>query len=300
MFKKPLSFFVLLIFLVFNSYSQDSLLINKKCFNKTNIFVGSTYVVGFTGLYFLWYKDYEFQNFHTFNDGGEWLYMDKLGHSYSSYYINKYTSKAYKHCGLSDSKSIVIGAGVSFLTMTTIEIFDGFSSGWGFSWNDMLANTIGIALYSGQELLWSEQRILLKFSYHQTKYAQYRPELLGSTFSERILKDYNGQTYWLSINPHSFFKKSKIPKWLNIAVGYGADGMIGGDENPVMDENGSAYPSFTRMSSTYLSFDIDWTKIPTKKKWLKTTFDVLNMIKVPLPTISFSNNGQVKGYWFYF
>ncbi len=300
MFKKVVCFLVYFFILVVYSYSQDSIPNNKKCIKTTTSIAVGTYAVGFTGLYFLWYKDYDFQKFHTFNDGGQWLYMDKLGHSYTSYYINKYTSQAYLHCGLSENESIAIGAGVSMLTMTTIEIFDGFSSEWGFSWNDILANSIGIAFYSGQQLLWNEQRIIFKFSYHQTKYPSYRPELLGSSFSEKVLKDYNGQTYWLSVNINSFFQNLKIPSWLNLAVGYGADGMIGGKSNPDFDDAGIIYPNFNRVSSTYLSLDVDWTKIKTKKKWLKNTFDILNMIKVPLPTLSFSNNGKVKGYWFYF
>jgi hypothetical protein len=44
-----------------------------------------------------------------------------------------------------------------------------------------------------------------------------------------MLKDYNGQTYWLSVNLHSFYKGSKIPKWLNLAIGYGANGMLTGN-----------------------------------------------------------------------
>jgi hypothetical protein len=46
------------------------------------------------------------------------------------------------------------------------------------------------------------------------QYAQYRPNVLGSSLAEQILKDYNGQTYWLSVNLHSFYKGSKIPNGL--------------------------------------------------------------------------------------
>jgi hypothetical protein len=79
------------------------------------------------------------------------------------------------------------------------------------------------------ELLWKEQRITPKFSFHTTQYAQYRPNVLGSSLAEQMLKDYNGQTYWLSVNLHSFYKGSKIPKWLNLAIGYGANGMLTGN-----------------------------------------------------------------------
>ena len=38
-----------------------------------------------------------------------------------------------------------------------------------------------------------------KFSFHQTKFASQRPETLGASLNEQILKDYNGQTYWFVV-----------------------------------------------------------------------------------------------------
>ncbi|MFX4861163.1 hypothetical protein ABTC05_19180, partial [Acinetobacter baumannii] len=61
--------------------------------------------------------------------------------------------------------------------------------------------------------------------------------LYGTTFFSRVLKDYNAQTYWASINVRSFFKQSNWPSWLNIAVGYGAEGMFGASSNIVKDKN---------------------------------------------------------------
>jgi hypothetical protein len=55
-----------------------------------------------------------------------------------------------------------------------------------FFW-DIIANAAGTALYVSQELIWQEQRIT-KFSFHTTKYASFRPSVLGSSFSEQILK----------------------------------------------------------------------------------------------------------------
>src|SRR5690606_30958923 len=133
------------------------------------------------------------------------------------------------------------------------ELFDGYSEEWGFSWTDILANATGTGLYVGQELLWKEQRIMLKFSFHQTKYARERPDKLGENFLEQILKDYNGQTYWVNINLHSFFKESKIPKWLDLSVGYGADGML----MAVEDIDNQLLTTNARARQFYLSFDLN-------------------------------------------
>lgn len=47
----------------------------------------------------------------------------------------------------------------------------------------------------------------MKYSFHQTKYSQYRPDLLGSNIIENSIKDYNGMTIWLSFNIKSLILK---------------------------------------------------------------------------------------------
>jgi hypothetical protein len=86
---------------------------------------------------------------------------------------------------------------------------------------DIIANAWAL-LFVSQELLWKEQRITPKFSFHTTQCP-----VQTQCFREfRNKLDYNGQTYWLSVNLHSFY--IKIPKWLNL-LGYGANGMLTGN-----------------------------------------------------------------------
>ena len=114
--------------------------------------------------------------------------------------------------------------------------------------------------------------------------------------SEEILKDYNGQTYWLSANVHSFFKESKIPRWLNVAIGYGADGMLTARSEPF----DTPLNVSERSRQLYLSLDVDLTKIKTNSHVLKTLFDVLNVIKVPFPTLELDGKNGVKAHFIYF
>jgi len=242
------------------------------------------------GLNQLWYKDYPQSKFHTINDFGEWLQMDKLGHVFTSYQLGRIGANVLNWSGVSKRDQLLYGATLGFVFLTTVEVFDGFSEEWGFSWSDMLANAMGSGLYIGQELLWNEQRFAIKFSFHQTKYASQRPDKLGDGFFEELIKDYNGQTYWLSANLYSFFKESKIPKWLNVAIGYGVDGLLTGKEetniDPLLDQN--------RSRQWYLSLDIDLTKIQTDSHVLRTIFDVFNTIKVPFPAVEFTEKNGVK------
>ncbi len=283
-----------------NCQETDSL----RLFSNRRIISGITasiiYPATMTALYKLWYKENMHSSFQFFNDSDEWLIQDKIGHSAASYTIGKVGYKTMKWCGYSDKKSVWIGGVSGFLFLTSIEIFDGFSKDYGFSLPDIAANSLGSGFFISQQLLWKEQRISIKFSFHETKYAQYRPNLLGMNHLERIIKDYNGQTYWWSVNIKSFLKRSScFPAWLNIACGYGAKGMTGAAENMAV-YNGKPIPYFKRSPYFYLSPDIDLSRIPTHSKTLKLIFDALGNLKFPLPAIEYSRNSGViiKGCYF--
>lgn len=240
------------------------------------------------GLNQIWYADFERSKFHTVNDNQEWLQMDKLGHAFTSYQLGKHGAQLLNWSGVNQKDQLLYGATIGFAFLTAVEVLDGFSKEWGFSWGDVLANGAGAGFYVGQELLWNEQRIDLKYSFHQTMYAPQNPDKLGKSLAEQVLKDYNGQTYWLSFNLYSFLKTEKMPKWLNLAIGYGGEGMLYGLESleSQMLTNNRRYRQF------YLSFDVNLSKIETKSKLLATVFDVFNMIKIPLPTLEISKKGS--------
>lgn len=288
--------FIAFLFYGLIAHAQDS--INYK--QRKAIVIGGNavaYTATMTGLYALWYKDYPSSGFHFFNDNKEWNQMDKVGHAYSCYYEGLVGIQMMKWAGYNHKLSSWIGGSYGFLIQSTVEVFDGFSDGWGASTGDMLANAAGTALVVGQSLAWDEQRMILKYSFSPTDYADIRPGLLGSNRIEQILKDYNGQTYWLSVNPRSFAKDSKWPAWLNVAVGYGIDGFVGGDDNIFENADGSIntiYENTPRIRQWYLSPDIDLSKIPTDNKALKITFTILNSLKFPLPTLEYNSQEKLK------
>jgi hypothetical protein len=252
-----------------------------------------------------WYKDHPRTSFHVFDDSKEWLQVDKVGHAWSAYSLGKYSADVWQWAGLPHKKAVWIGglSGAGYLTV--IELLDAHSERWGWSWADMAANVAGSGLFISQELLWNEQRIQFKFSSHKKKYdASLKArvdDLYGTSLPEKILKDYNGQTYWLSLNLKSFLHDSRLPAWLNISVGYGAQGLLGGFENKWTNADGTTITRYDikRRRQFYLSPDIDLTKIKTKKKAVRTLLNVLNVVKFPAPTLEFSR-GRVKGHWLYF
>ena len=239
----------------------------------------------------LWYSDYPRTSFHFQNDNNQWKQVDKFGHMMTSYYLGKIGMEVLDWAGVQKRDQLIYGATLGFTFLTAVEVLDGHSKQWGASWGDILSNASGTGLLIGQELLWKEQRITMKYSFHQTSYAKQRPNTLGSSFLEQSLKDYNGQTYWFSANLWSFMKESKIPKWLNIAIGYGAEGMLYGQNNPLTQNPFRLF---------YLSLDLDLTKIETKSKLLQTLFSVVNFIKIPAPTLEFDSKGRIKFHYLYF
>jgi uncharacterized protein YfiM (DUF2279 family) len=248
------------------------------------------------GLQYLWYKKFPHSKFHFFNDNAEWLNVDKVGHATTAYNIAAFQNNLMRWGGIRNGTAALIGTltGLGFMTM--IEVMDGHSAKWGFSKGDMLANIAGCVLFEGQQLLWHEQRISLKYSYHGTLFPQYYPAELGSNLPQRMLKDYNGQSYWLSFNIASFLPTSDhFPRWLNATVGYGAEGMIGAMKNP--DEiDGRPIPSFKRYRQFYFSFDTDLYRIDGLSPLASSLLEVNRLIKTPAPALEFN---EVQGFVFH-
>ena len=280
--------------LLMTQKQSDTLNYKQKQNLAYTVGIGGTAVVH-AGLYKLWYSGYPQSKFHFFNDNHEWLQMDKFGHCFSSYYLGLAGIEAAKWAGVPKNKQwkwALFGS----IFQDPIEIWDGFSSAWGASVGDLAANSFGTLLSAGQEAIWHEQKIKMKFSYSASNYASIRPNTLGSNFNERLLKDYNAQTYWLCYSP----LKNKA-QWLGLGIGYGADGMLGGDDNIWIDKNlvVQDYSNVKRYRQYYLSLDFNLSKIKTKKKGIKTLLFVLNCIKLPAPALEFSQ-GRIIGHWLKF
>lgn len=299
MLKKSILLFILICFSLKgtsqeNTFFQKSDTVNHKRIKSVYRTEAIAATIGLVGLNQLWYADYPKSNFHFINDNKDWMQMDKFGHFMSSYYIGKLGMSALDWAGAPKKQQLLYGATLGFAFLTAVEVFDGYSAEWGASSGDIIANASGTAFLIGQELLWNEQRISVKFSFHRTQFAPLRPNTLGSNLGEEILKDYNGQTYWLSANVWSFNKKSKFPKWLNIAFGIGAEGMV---YSKYQNQDPSLQPPFRQF---YAGLDIDLTKIKTKSKFLKGLFNTLNFIKIPAPTLEFTSKGKIKTHLFYY
>jgi uncharacterized protein YfiM (DUF2279 family) len=285
-----------LFFVLNNSIAQDiyQSLDSVSKFRRNLVF--GSHVLGGVGslsvLSIAWYAEGEQSAFHWFNDNDQWLGMDKLGHLTTAYQITRIGALNYRWAGISEQKANRNAAITSVIFLTGIEVLDGFSVNWGASWGDMLANVAGVGLAftnkSNHKLQFN-----LKFSYKPNDIANYRPELLGSNILEQSLKNYNGQTYWITLS-----NRDKI-NWLGISIGYGADGMTGGKRNVGLNASGETVPEFTRTAITRISLDLQLDKIKTKNSFLNTLLKGASFIKIPFPSIDYRwQEGRLGASWY--
>jgi len=109
-----------------SKWSFDNWSREKKVITLNVVTIGTIATIGVIG----W--DYGSHSFRTANEG--WFDSDtpyggadKLGHAFTTYALASVYNWLYKDWGYSDNDAILMGAANSWLTMSLIEIGDGFS-----------------------------------------------------------------------------------------------------------------------------------------------------------------------------
>lgn len=276
---------VLIIFFVCfaigaKAQSQDSLEFNKKKFRNATLIGVGAYTASLFVLNEVWYSQSDRQDFTFFNDNAQWYQMDKIGHVYSAYHLSRIMKSILNKSGMPEKKSAYYSALGGFLILSPIEILDGFSASYGASYGDLIANSLGSGLFLGQELLWQEQKIKFQFSFHRSEWAQFNRNLLGKGLHEEFLKDYNGQSYWLSASPTSFMSDKKHwSKWINISFGYSGDQMI------FAREKQNLQAGFDPNRQFFFGIDPNLSHIKTNKGFLKFLLFIADGIRIPGPAL---------------
>jgi uncharacterized protein YfiM (DUF2279 family) len=248
----------------------------------TVLYALSTYLLGKT-----WYT--KRVPFHYFNDNNEWLQMDKVGHATTAYAISRGEYELFRWSGVPDRTAALTGGAIALLFQSTLEVFDGHSEGWGFSKGDMAANAAGIALFVGQQVGLGQQPLSLRYGFRSSIYPQYRPELLGRRRFAQLLKDYNGQQYWLSVNVASVLPVGpSFPRWLNLDLGYSGSGMTGGSANPPLYGADGRPLVFRRVRQFYLAPDFDLARLAPVGSTGHMLLGASQFLKLPTPSLEFN------------
>jgi hypothetical protein len=272
---------------------QDTLPMAKKI-TMAAAGLGLGYTGGLIILNKTWYSEAR-TGFHFFNDNQEWKQLDKAGHFWGAFHEGRLGIAALKAARLPRKKAIWYGGLLGFVLQAPIEWLDGYAADYGASAGDLGANALGALALISQELAWGEVRIRPLFSFHQTRWAPLRPQVLGSSLAEEILKDYNGQTYWLSADVTSFLPEaSRYPSWLNLAFGYGAENMVFG--SPLTNRQ-AGYHAHRQY---YLALDFNLGHIKTRHKWLQGALWLLDMVHLPAPAVEYNRRQGLRLHPIYF
>ncbi|MET4108626.1 MULTISPECIES: DUF2279 domain-containing protein [Hymenobacter] len=261
------------------------------------VLAGSVAVVYPAGLYLLgrsWYTG-ERVPLHWFNDWPEWKQLDKAGHFWTAFHESRAAVDLLGWAGVAERRSRWYGSFVGFLLQSPIELLDGRSPAYGASPGDLAANLAGSVGLLTQQLAWGQVRLMPKVSFHRSPYAAQRPDVLGRTLPERLLKDYNGQTYWVCADVGAWLPAgSRWPRWLQPAVGYGADQLLYNDPARNQAAGLRAYRQY------YLSVDVDLRRVPTRSQVLRRVFYVASLVHLPAPALEWNARRGWHGHGLYY
>lgn len=249
-------------------------------------------LAGYIKLQDIWYNQRR-SYFHTLDfaeDFRKYRWMDKMGHAMDAYFSGDLAAKGFRWAGMSGDESVLYGALTGWLWMLQIELSDAFFLEWGFSWGDLLANSIG----SGFLILQQFNKDIFggiqpKISYHVSQAWREKNYI---KLPQALIDDYEGMTFWLSFNIYHYMPESvqkNYPDWLkpiNIAVGYSAKGI---GINPQGGQR-----------EFLIGLDLDIRKIPFFENSALAGFikSELNFLKVPMPAFRITPHGVWYGFYF--
>ena len=295
--------FLIAISLILNKnllYATSQTDSSKTIIKIINIGVPSAAVISLVGINEVWYKNYARSDFHFFDDLKEWNGMDKIGHACTSYQLNKVSHSLFKKNNI--KKPLLKSSVYTFGYMLGVELLDGYSTEWGFSIYDVIGNGLGTILYTFQERKFKNQPFKIKFSSNKSTYASCRPSLLGENRLQQILKDYNGQTYWLTFNYNELWnKRIKLFDYIDFAFGYSIDGFTGGHNNPEISSCNCLINdcnNLKRTSQFIFSVDLNTSKIKNKHPILGKFLLPFDIVKIPFPAFILNNSKNFKLIYF--
>jgi Predicted periplasmic lipoprotein (DUF2279) len=171
-------------------------------------------------------SSFHFQDEGWFNPDTPFGGADKLGHAFSAYALADIYHSIYRSWGYSDEDAMRVGVLSSWSQMTLIEVGDGFSSEYGFSWEDEAMDTIGVGIaYLRQRFPRLKEIVDYRLEWYPS------PAFRHGDRSDPFT-DYSGQKYLLAFKPEGLLKTDNpVLKAIEVQLGYYSRGYAAGDDN---------------------------------------------------------------------
>lgn len=196
--------------------------------------------------------DYDTSGFYTTNEG--WFQQDtkyggadKLGHLWSSYVIADGLTALYKDWGYAPEKANIYAALSAWTVQAAMEVGDMTSETQGFSWEDIVMNTLGVLT-----------SVLMERYPELDRKIDLRVEYVFDEPVEGIFDDYSNQYYSMVLKLDGFdCIENPLLKYLEFHGGYYTRGY--GDGDPDNDER-----------SLYAGVSVNFSRLLSQNDWPKT------------------------------
>jgi hypothetical protein len=186
---------------------------------------------------------------------------DKLGHVYSTYVWSLGFASLYEYWGMSEDDSLLYGPLSAWIFQGMMEIGDSFSESQGFSYEDLVMNTVGAAFYYVREKYPEVKRkVDLRL--------EYIPDFSADV---DFFTQYNSMKYMMALKFSGFDSMEDTPmKYFELQVGYYTRGYsehviyagIGINSSEVMKAMGwgktSKFLNYYQLPYTYVPFGYDF------------------------------------------
>ncbi len=175
---------------------------------------------------------FHFENEGWFGEDTKYGGMDKLGHAYTGYLLTEYFSQRVAHEVSDPNGAIITGAILGMGVQSYIEFFDGFSGGHGFSYEDFIADGLGV----GFSILRNTvpeigEKLDFRMEYIQSDYSDFAP-----------VTDYAGQKYVLALKLSGFEELEETPlRFVELQAGYFTQGYTDAERDAGVDQRREPY-----------------------------------------------------------
>ena len=199
---------------------------------------------------------------------------DKFGHMYATYLWSLGFSSLYEYWGMKEEDALLYGPLTSWTFQFLMEIGDSFSETQGFSYEDVVMNTVGAAFYYVRE----------KYPAVKSKLdlrIEYIPDFNSDV---DFFTQYNSMKYLFALKLSGFEELEETPmKYFELQLGYYTRGYS--EEQNYNNKERVIYAGVGINASEVLKA-IGWTK----------TSKVLNYYQLPYTYVPFGYDFDTEGY----
>jgi len=293
--KKVRRIFVAVVFLIISIFSERTLQSQtadgshaksdsvRISYPKLYAF-GGIVLAGGIAVHFTRYEPLWKEHFAPFKFREDLSYaknQDKLLHFFGGTVGSRESARAFESIGYKERESVLYGAIISLSFLTFMKIEDGYIDYLGFDRVDELANLLG----SGYPLAQSYFPSLRSFTPKASYVASGNQVVAREQSLPGFLEDHQGQKFWMGITVHDLLPERVRYLWpsiLGIAVGY------------TVRELNTPRP----YHETIIALDLDLRKMPGDSPFLRTVWETLNYIHLPMPAIRISPSVVWYGLYF--